>query len=114
MVEKGAAELFRDHGHAEIADSSPASAEAFAALWYAHDVLVAVDPQESPVGFAVSPELDGFLHLAELSVDPNHGRIGLGSAPVDAAYRLARDRALAWRRNANSDGSLLLSGRQRN
>lgn len=71
-----------------------ASSEAFAATWVGHDVLVAVAPDGSPVGYAAATPLDGFLHLAELSVDPDHGRIGVGAALVEAVAALADRRGL--------------------
>ncbi|MEJ8674440.1 GNAT family N-acetyltransferase [Chromobacterium amazonense] len=33
-----------------------------------------------PVGFALAERLDGQLHLAEMDVDPDHARRGLGAA----------------------------------
>ena len=54
MVEKRAAELFLNFGHAEIGDTPPA---AFRSLWDAHDVVVAVDPQGTPVGFAAASDV---------------------------------------------------------
>ncbi len=72
-----------------------ASPDAFAATWAGHDVLVAAGPDDRPVGFAAAAPLDAFLHLAELSVDPNHGRIGVGRALIEAVAALARRRGLA-------------------
>ncbi len=94
-LEKRAAERFRAHGHPGIADAPAASPEIFMALWTGHDVLVAVGPDGEPVGFAAAVPVDRFLHLAELSVDPNHGRIGVGRALVGAIVALARERGLA-------------------
>lgn len=94
-MEKRATERFRAHGHAAIADMPAASPEAFAATWAGHDIVVAVAPDGSPVGFAAAKPVDAFLHLAELSVDPDHGRKGLGRALVAAVDGLARERGLA-------------------
>lgn len=55
---------------------------------------VALGPAERPVGFAMARELDGALHLAELSVAPAHGRRGLGAALVDTVCDGARRRGL--------------------
>ncbi len=44
-------------------------------------VLVTGDP---PVGFACVDIVDGAAHLWQLSVDPTHGRRGLGTALVEA------------------------------
>lgn len=89
-MEKRAAERFRTTGHAAIADTPAASPGNFAALWAGHGVFVAEGPDGSPVGFAAALPVDGFLHIAELSVDPDHGRIGLGRALVEAVDRVAR------------------------
>lgn len=94
-MEKRAAERFRAHGYAAIADLPAASPEAFAATWAGHDVVVAVAPDGRPVGFAAATPVDAFLHLAELSVDPDHGRKGLGRTLVEAVDALARARGLA-------------------
>jgi GNAT superfamily N-acetyltransferase len=58
-------------------------------------VFTAVGPDESPVGFAAATPVGGFLHLAELSVDPVHGRIGVGRALIEAVDGLARRSGLA-------------------
>jgi GNAT superfamily N-acetyltransferase len=54
------------------------------------DVWVAADANDAAVGFAVAGPLAGFLHLRELSVDPAHGRRGLGRALVLAVHDAAR------------------------
>lgn len=72
-----------------------ATVEAFAETWTGHDVFVAVAPDGSPVGFAAATPVDAFLHLAELSVHPDHGRKGLGRALIAAVDALARGRGLA-------------------
>ncbi|WP_370942965.1 GNAT family N-acetyltransferase [Amycolatopsis sp. cg5] len=46
-----------------------------------HTVLVAGDP---PIGFAVFGPLGDHLHLHQLSVHPDHGRRGVGSALLAA------------------------------
>lgn len=94
-MEKRAAERFRAHGHAPIADAPAVSPEIFAATFAGHDVLVATGPDDRPVGFAAARPVGAHLHLAELSVDPDHGRIGVGRALVEAVAGLARRRELA-------------------
>ncbi|MCW4115114.1 GNAT family N-acetyltransferase [Aurantimonas sp. MSK8Z-1] len=50
-----------------------------------HDVLVAAQEHDSaPAGFAAGAPLHEVYWLAELGVDPDHGRRGLGTALVRA------------------------------
>ena len=60
-------------------------------LFAGNDVWVAVAPDDAPVGYAVAGPLAGFLHLRELSVDPAHGRRGIGAALVETVVAAARD-----------------------
>lgn len=55
-------------------------------------VWVAVTGEgDAPAGFAVAGPLGGFFHLHELSVDPAHGRRGLGAALVATVVAAARE-----------------------
>ncbi|UAL28430.1 GNAT family N-acetyltransferase [Nocardioides rotundus] len=49
-------------------------------------LLVAGDP---PIGFAHVLLVDGHAHLEQLSVEPEHGRRGIGTALLEAACRHA-------------------------
>jgi GNAT superfamily N-acetyltransferase len=55
-------------------------------------VLVAVDTNDAPVGFALVIKLDGALHLDELDVHPKHGRRGIGTALLEELFRWGRSR----------------------
>lgn len=52
-------------------------------------VWVAVDSNGEPVGFTVVKTVDGLAHLHELSVDPAHGRKGIGSGLIRAVVEWA-------------------------
>lgn len=64
-------------------------AQAGGLLW------VATDAADRPVGFALTVELDGQLHLEELDVHPSQGRRGLGTALVRTVSAAARQRGQA-------------------
>ncbi|HEX2578342.1 MAG TPA: GNAT family N-acetyltransferase [Aquihabitans sp.] len=87
-IELAAGALFRDVGMDDIAadeGQDPATLEAAAIdgrLWVA-------EADGEPVGYALVVDLDGEHHLEQLSVDPAHGRRGLGAALVAAADRWA-------------------------
>ena len=89
-IENRASELFRAHGYGSVADASIPDVEALRAMIAGQDVKVAVDDSSRPVGYAVFGALGELLHLRELSVDPAHGRRGLGSTLVAAAIDAAR------------------------
>lgn len=94
-IENRASELFRDHGFADVADDAFDDVEDFRAMLAGHRVWVAVTAAGEPAGYAVAGPLGGFLHLRELSVDPDHGRRGLGAALVRTVVAACREPGLA-------------------
>ena len=70
-------------------------AEVFEKAIKERDVFVArfTDTAE-PVGFTLSSERGGTLYLDQISVDPAHGRKGLGRSLVSRVEEDARDRGL--------------------
>ena len=58
--------------------------QAFARWAEPHDILVVEAPDAAPAGFAAMRQVGRFLHLGELSVDPTHGRRGIGRTLVEA------------------------------
>ena len=59
--------------------------------WLAnHLVFVAADRLNRPVGFSVAAEKFGVYYLHMLSVDPAHGRHGIGAALLEANVSRAR------------------------
>lgn len=81
-IENRAAELFRGHGYAGIADDPIANVPDFRSMIGSNLVWVATTTADEPVGYAVAGPLGEFFHLRELSVDPVHGRQGIGAALV--------------------------------
>jgi len=82
-VEAAADELFVPLGITDL--PAPATAQERARAWR---VLVAGTPV---AGFAVLELLDGAVHLEQLSVDPAHGRRGIGAGLLAATAQVARD-----------------------
>lgn len=95
QVENRAAQLFRAHGYAGVADAPIPDVAWLREMIGGQDVWVAADGSDVPVGFAVAGEAAGFLHLRELSVDPAHGRQGIGRALVLAVHAAAKAAGLA-------------------
>ena len=94
-IENRAAGMFRDHGYGIVADAPMPDIEYLRRAIAGQDVFVVVDGNDAPVGFAFAASLAGFMHLGELSVDPIHGRKGLGSALVSAVAEAGRRAEMA-------------------
>ena len=78
-IERAAGALFAEIGFEEVAAAEPASVAALAE--YVLDGRAWVVAEHNvPVGYAVVDIVDGLAHLEQLSVLPEHGRKGLGSA----------------------------------
>ena len=88
-IEVLAGAMFREVGMPEIAEDPPPSVEDLAA---APLVLVAADDDDVVVGYARVELVDGHAHLEQLSVVPEHGGRGIGTALLDAIADWARDR----------------------
>ncbi len=97
----GAGLLPEDAGNAFV------PADVFAAAIPAGHLFAARGPKGNPVGFALTSVREGSLYLDQISVDPAHGRKGLGAALVrrvvkDAGHRklktvtLSTFRDVAW------------------
>jgi len=89
-IEMRAGQLFADAGLQGVADNEPESEEYLRSFMAGGALHVAVDAQDQPVGFALTGLLDGAGHLYELSVDPDHGRRGLGARLVEAGCDYAK------------------------
>ena len=94
-IENAAGRLFADHGYPAIAEDGFENAAQLRNILSGGDMFVAVDGDDCPVGFAFARPLADWLHLRELSVDPAHGRKGLGRALVNAVVAAARSAGLA-------------------
>ncbi|CAN5520044.1 GNAT family N-acetyltransferase [soil metagenome] len=90
-VEVAAGALFRTVGMDDVAGDEGLAAEDYEASLTAGQLWV-VAHRGRPVGYVLALDLDGQSHLEQLSVDPAHGRRGLGAALVDEVVRWARGR----------------------
>ena len=88
-IERRAGERFRVIGMPEIADDEPYAEEELAA---AELLLVATDDAGDAVGYAMASLVDDHAHLDQLSVAPDQGGRGLGTALIDAVVDWARTR----------------------
>ena len=67
------------------------SVETIRAAQEAERLWVAADGEDSPVGFAMVREIDGYAHLHQLNVLPDHTRKGLGAALLQTVCEWARE-----------------------
>jgi GNAT superfamily N-acetyltransferase len=81
-VENAANRLLAGHGYPHLAEHGIPDVDYLRGVIGDGDVFVATGPDGAPAGFAVAQPLGTRLHLRELSVDPAHGRRGLGAALV--------------------------------
>lgn len=79
-IEREAGQMFRAVGLGRIADREPSAEEFIVSILRYGVALCAVDASDQPVGFGLAGRLDDALHLYELSVIPDFGGRGTGSA----------------------------------
>lgn len=90
-LESAAGILFQGTSEDWIVDDNGQSLEAYAAWWRAGRIIVAVDADDNPVGFAAVAPVDGQGYLHEIDVHPDHGRRGLGRRLIAASCDWARE-----------------------
>lgn len=81
-IERAAGRSFLDVGMPEIADDEPLPLDALAGFAYA---WAAVDSIDRPMGYLVAAEVDGALHVEQVSVHPDASHRGIGRALLDRA-----------------------------
>lgn len=69
---------------------APEPLDAFAARVSGKGGWVAAGEAGKPLGFAVAGDVEGVFWLEQISVDPNHGRQGIGTALLKAVLEHAR------------------------
>jgi len=94
-IERAAGVRFGDVGMPEIAAAEPMEASRLAA--YASDgrSWVAVDQDDTVVGYVVVDVVDAAAHIEQISVEPQHQGHGIGRALIDHVAAWARSRGLS-------------------
>jgi ribosomal protein S18 acetylase RimI-like enzyme len=82
-IEDLAGESFREVGLAEIADDDEPSQATLAEYQASGRAIVAVDEHDRPIAYALLDDVDGNVHIEQISVDPDFGRQGIGRALLD-------------------------------
>ena len=85
-IEQSAASLFLDTPYAWLANAESLPLEFVQQQFQTGLVWVAVDLDETVVGYAIAREVDRTLYLQQIDVLPAHGRRGIGAALVNAIY----------------------------
>lgn len=92
-TERRAGALFRAVGLAEAADDEPLAVAQLEAFRRDGRAGVAV-LGDAVAGYVLVSEIDAGAHVHQVSVDPAHGRRGIGRALLDEVARWAADRGL--------------------
>lgn len=78
-------------GRGELAKAAPVPLDDFVRFLIAHEIFVAFEKASGePVGFAAARDIADLYWLSALSVDPDHGRQGIGAALLEAVTQRAR------------------------
>lgn len=103
-IENAVAMLFLDTKYFIEDDLEPLSEAFLLRQIEQNQVWVAVDSNDQPVGFAAVLIFENYVHLHELSVDPQHSRKGLGTRLTKAVIR--------WAEKSGYDGVTLSTFRE--
>jgi GNAT superfamily N-acetyltransferase len=90
-IEWAAGTLFNETEFAAVASHEPASVEELAAYVRAGHAWLIANEDDVPIAYAVVDIVDGNTHLEQLSVVPEHGRRGLGTALLEHTCTWARE-----------------------
>ena len=88
-IEAAAGRAFADHGMPEIADDDPGSPGELEPYRAAGRAWVAADAG-GPVAYLLASEIDGCLHVEQVSVDPAYAGRRIGAALIDHLAATAR------------------------
>jgi GNAT superfamily N-acetyltransferase len=89
-VERSAASVFREANLTWVAEGETLPPASLADFCREGTLWVAVTNDDEPVGFLAAHELDGALHIAEVSVTRSHQRQGIGARLISTVMEHAR------------------------
>lgn len=94
VIEVASGAMFLSVGMDAVAEDPPPELSDLAAQQRAGHILVSTDTADLPVAYLILEELDGWAHIAQLTVHPDHARQGLGRSLILEAGRWAGRRGL--------------------
>lgn len=89
-IERTAGSRFAEIGLDEVAETEPVELETLQSQQRIGQVWVAADAGDRPVGFIVVFELEGAIHIEEISVHPDYGGRGLGTRLIETLMQWAK------------------------
>ncbi|MFI7007551.1 GNAT family N-acetyltransferase [Streptomyces sp. NPDC050145] len=93
-IEVAAGELFRPLGMTSVADDEPPALTELERLRRTGEAWVAAGDDGTPVAYLVAEEVDGALHIEQVTVHPEAARRGIGRALIERAAVRAGERGL--------------------
>lgn len=93
-IERAAGRPFRTIGMSAIAEDAPLSVEILSRYQHAGRAWVKVDADDRPVAYLIAEEIDGNLHLEQVSVHPDAAHRRIGRSLIDHAAAHAKAEGL--------------------
>lgn len=94
QIEWAAGETFRPLGMDMVADDDPGSVDELTPYVDGGRAVVSVDDDDRAVGYMLLDVVDGAAHVEQVTVSPDHARLGIGRALVERAASWASARSL--------------------
>lgn len=91
-IERAAGLAFADIGMRRVAEEEPLTVEELRRFLDAGCAWVAGEP--SPVAYLIAEQVDGNVHIEQVSVHPEHARKRIGAALIEHVARLAAGRGV--------------------
>jgi len=94
-IERAAGEPFRAIGMTAIADDEPPTVDELTAFQRDGRAWVWADADDRPAAYVLTEVVDGYAHIAQVSVHPGHARRGIGRRLVEHVAEWAAAGGLA-------------------